>query len=141
MIHLQLISLSGMQFDDHVYEVLVPTTEGQIGVMPGHMPLISVAAPGVIAVRRQERDIDEAMEHFAVSGGVVEVDGDRLRVLVDEADHADTIYADEARAAYERAVQMKAEAKDEISLEQAQELIDRSAVRLRVAGLKRPRRG
>lgn len=139
MLHLQLISLTGTKFDDSVYEVLLPTLEGQIGVLPGHMPLISVATSGVISVRRAEHDIDAAMEQFAVSGGVVEVVGDTLRVLVDEADHADDINEAEAQAAHERALQLKAEAKDQVSLEHAQELVDRTAVRLQVAGLKHRR--
>lgn len=139
MIRLQLITLSGTKFDDDVYEVLVPTMDGQIGVLPGHMPLISVAKSGVISVRRGERDLDIAMEHFAVSGGVVEVLDNTLRILVDEADHAEEINEAEAQAAHERALKLKAEAKDEVSLEHAQQLVDRTATRLQVAGLKRRR--
>lgn len=137
MIRLQLISLTGTKFDDDVYEVLLPTIDGEIGVLTGHMPLISVAKQGVISIRRNEHDIDLAMEHFAVTGGVIEVLENRLRVLVDEADHAEDINEAEARVAHERALKMKAEAKDEVSLEHAQALVDRTATRLQVAGLKR----
>lgn len=139
MIHLQLITLSGIKFDDDVYEVLLPTLEGQIGVLPGHMPLISVATNGVISVRRLPTDIDLAMEHYATNGGVIEVVDDTLRVLVDEADHAEDINVSDAEAAHQRALKLKAEAKDQVSLEHAQELLDRTAVRLQVAGLKHRR--
>ena len=139
MVHLQLITLSGIKFDDDVYEVLLPTLEGQIGVLPGHMPLISVATNGVISVRRQPTDIDLAMEHYATNGGVIEIVDDTLRVLVDEADHAEEINEGEAQAAHERALKLKAEAKDQVSLEHAQALLDRTAVRLQVAGLKHRR--
>jgi F0F1-type ATP synthase epsilon subunit len=57
--------------------------------------------------------------------------------LVDEADHADEINEAEVQKALERAQKMKAEAKDQVSLEHAQQLVDRQAVRLQVAGLKR----
>lgn len=137
MIHLQLITLSGTIFDDDVYEVLLPTMDGQIGVLQNHMPLISAATHGVISVRRKSTDRDEDMEVFATNGGVIDVVNNTLRVIVDEADHADEISVAEAEAALERAQQMKAEAKDEVSLEKAQALVDRSAVRLQVAGLKR----
>ncbi len=137
MINFQLVSLDGIKFSENVYEVLLPTMDGEIGVMPKHMPLISVAKAGVISVRRQPTDRDDMMEHFAISGGAVEVSGDTLRVLVDEADASDEISEEEAKQAYERAKKLKAEAKDQVSLEQAQSLIDRSAVRLQVAGLKR----
>lgn len=137
MIHLQLISLAGVKFDEDVYEVLLPTLEGTIGVLPGHMPLIAAATNGVISVRRTMRDPDFLMEHFATNGGVIEVANDTLKVLVDEADHAEEINEAEAKAAHERALKLKAEAKDEVSLERAQSLVDRTSVRLQVAGLKR----
>jgi len=143
MIRLQLVTLSGKLFDDDVYEVLLPTLEGQIGVLQDHMPLVSAATNGVISIRHTERDRDDQMEFFATNGGVIEVSNNVLKVIVDEADHADNINQAEAEAAHERALQLKAEAKDEVSLEHAQALVDRTAVRLQVANLKRhhgPRR-
>lgn len=137
MFHFQLVSITGTQFDDDVYEVTLPTMDGEIGVLSHHMPLVSVATTGAIAVRRNAKDADRQREFFATTGGVIEVSDNTLRVLVDEADHADNISEAEAEAAHARAVQMKAEAKDEVSLEHAQALVDRSAVRLQVAGLKR----
>jgi F-type H+-transporting ATPase subunit epsilon len=137
MIHFQLVALSGTKFDDDVYEVILPTLDGEIGVLQDHMPLVSAATTGAIAVRRTPRDPDSQREYFATNGGVIEVSDNVLRVLVDEADHADDINEAEARAAMERAQQMKAEAKDEVSLEHAQSMVDRQAVRLQVASLRR----
>jgi F-type H+-transporting ATPase subunit epsilon len=138
-IHLQLVTLSGLKFDEDVYEVILPTMDGQIGVLPGHMPLVSVANSGVVSVRRKSGDRDDSMEQFAISGGAIEVENNNLRLLVDEADHADEINEQEAQKAFELANKMKAEAKDQVSLEHAQSLIDRQAVRLQVAGLRRRR--
>lgn len=135
-----LVSLSGTKFDGEVDEVLLPTLEGEIGVLAHHMPLVSVATTGMIAVRKNPKDRDDAREFFATNGGVIEVSGNTLRVLADEADHADEINEADAKAAYDRATAMKAEAKDQISLERAQALVDRHAVRLQVANLKRHRR-
>lgn len=140
MIHFQLVSLDGVKLDTEAYEVLLPTLDGIIGVMPGHMPLISAATNGVVRVRHNSIDKDDMMDVFAISGGVIEVADNTLRVLVDEADHADEISEAEAQKAYELAQKMKSEAKDQVSLEHAQSMIDRSAVRLQVAGLKRRRR-
>lgn len=137
MFRFQLVSQSGTKFDDEVYEVVLPSVDGQIGVLSHHMPLVSVATVGAIMVRRKEHDLDSAREYFATNGGVIEVDNNTLRLLVDEADHADEINQQEAQAALERAKKMKAEAKDQVSLEHAQSLMDRSAVRLHVAGLRR----
>lgn len=140
MIHFRLVSLSGLKFDEDVYEVLLPTLDGQIGVLDHHMPLVSVATTGVIKARRKSNDPDDFMEPFAVSGGVIEVSNNVLTVLVDDADHADEINEAEAQKAFERAKKLKEEAKDQVSLANAQDLIDRQAVRLQVAGLKRRRR-
>lgn len=140
MIRFQLVSLGGTNFDDDVYEILLPTLDGQIGVLPGHMPLVSAATNGFIAVRRNPGDRDDMMEYFAISGGVIEVQGDTLRVLVDEADHEDAINEAEAQKAFDEARRMKEQAKDAVSISQAQSLMDRQAVRLQVAGLKRRRR-
>jgi F-type H+-transporting ATPase subunit epsilon len=137
LIHFQLVALTGTKFDDDVYEVVLPSLDGEIGVLQDHMPLTSVATNGVIFVRRGPRDADREREFFAISGGAIEVSGNTLRVLVDDADHADDINEAEAEAAHERALTMKAEAKDQVSLEHAQSIVDRSAVRLQVAGLKR----
>lgn len=140
MIHFQLVALSGTKFDDDVYEVVLPTLDGEIGILQDHMPLVSVATYGAIAVRRDAKDSDGHREFFATNGGVIEVSGNTLRVLVDEADHADDINEAEAEAAHQRAIKMQAEAKDQVSLEHAQQMVDRHAVRLHVAGLKKRRR-
>lgn len=137
MFRFQLVSLSGKKFDDEVDEVVLPTLDGEIGVLTDHMPLVSVATTGAIIVRRQPHDSDTQREFFAVSGGAIEVANNTLRVLVDEADHASDINEAEAEAAIERARKMKAEAKDQVSLEHAQALVDRQAVRLQVASLRR----
>lgn len=140
MFHFQLVSISGKKFDEDVYEVVLPTLDGQIGVLQDHMPLISVATPGAIMVRRTSKEPDYAREFFATNGGAIEVSNNTLRVLVDEADKADEINESEAQAALDRATKMKADAKDQVSLNHAQTLIDRSAIRLQVAGLKRRNR-
>jgi len=139
-IRLQLVTLDGMKFDEDVYEVLLPTLDGEIGVLPGHMPIISVATHGAIMVRRKASDRDDMMEYYATNGGVIEVEDNVLKVLVDEADQADEINEQEAQKALDLAKKMKADAKDQVSLDQAQSLIDRHEVRLQVAGLKRRHR-
>lgn len=141
MIRFQLVSLGGVKLDIEAYEVLLPTLDGIIGVLTGHMPLISAATNGIVSVRKTAAERDDMMDNFAISGGVIEVENNTLRVLVDEADAADDISEAEAKKAFDEAQRMKSEAKDQVSLEHAQSLVDRSAVRLQVAGLKRRRRG
>jgi F-type H+-transporting ATPase subunit epsilon len=139
-VKLELVTLAGIKVDSDVYEVRVPTLAGPIGVFPGHEPLVSVAKPGVIAVRYSKSDSDDKLEYFAVSGGVVEVTKQGVRVLVDEADHGDDIVEAESKAALEKALKMQESAKSQVEIEQAQALVDRHQVRLNVAGLRRRNR-
>lgn len=136
---LQLITLSGTKLDDDIYELIMPTASGDIAIYPGHEPLVTIAIAGVVKIRHKKSDSDEARDVFAINGGVVEINPAEIKVLVDEADAAEDIIEEEAQAALERARTFKAEAKDAVELEKAQQLIDRHAVRLKVAELKRRR--
>ncbi len=134
---LQLVTLSGSKFDEEVYEVVIPTIDGEIGVFPGHEPLVTLAKSGVIQVRRKRTDPFDKLEYFAVSGGIVEISANQVKVLVDEADHGADIVEAESKAALERSLKMRDEAKTQVELEEAHQLVDRHMVRLKVADLHR----
>jgi F-type H+-transporting ATPase subunit epsilon len=134
---LELITLTGTKLDQEVYEVLLPTLDGEIAVLPGHERLVTLAVPGVIQVRRKKGDFDDQMDVFATNGGVVEISPTRIRVLVDEADSAAEIHEAEAKAALERAEAMRASAKTQIDINEAQALVNRHEARLKVASLHR----
>src|SRR3989338_2942423 len=94
MIHAHIITPDGSIFDGEVDSLSLPTHDGEITVLPHHIPLISIVVPGTI-VLRTGRD-----EHvFAVSHGVIEVDGKEIRILADTADRAEELQ----EAAVERA--------------------------------------
>jgi F-type H+-transporting ATPase subunit epsilon len=134
---LQLVTLRGVKVDTEVYGVTLPTQSGEISVYEGHEPLVTLAQAGVITVRHGKNDADDKLDYFATSGGVVEIDADHIRLLVDEADHGDDIIESESKAALERALSLREKASSHIELEEASELVDRHAVRLKVAGLRR----
>ncbi len=136
----QLVTLTGTKLNDDVYEVVLPTAAGEIAVFPGHEPLVGIAVPGAIAVRHATGDPDSKLDYYAISGGVIEVDTKSLRVLVDEADSGDDIVESESKAALERAIKLRDSAKDQVELEKASQLVDRHAVRLKVADLRRRHR-
>lgn len=140
MIKLELVTLSGTKFGDQIHEVVLPTADGYIAVFENHMPLISIAVPGVITIRRKMGDPEDKLEYFATNGGVVEIGDNLVRVLVDEADQEDEINDQQAQAALEEAKELARNAKDKLSLEHAQSLVDRQAVRLQVASLRRNKR-
>lgn len=140
MLRFQIITLSGVKFDEEVYEIQLPTPDGQIGVFPNHMPLVSLATPGLISVRRNQRDSNAKLEYFATDGGVIEILDNTIRILSDEAVHAEDIHEENTKKALAAAERAYADAKDKVSLDKAQAMIDRQAVRLNVAKYKRRHR-
>jgi F-type H+-transporting ATPase subunit epsilon len=140
MIRFELVTLSGTKFSESVYEVVLPTSDGYIAVFPDHMPLVSIATSGVITVRHRSGDPDSKLEHFATNGGVIEIADNTVRVLVDEADQEDEINEQEAQKALDEAKELKKNARDTVSLQHAQTLVDRQATRLQVANLRRQKR-
>lgn len=140
MLKFELVTLDGAKFGEEVFEVILPTNDGYIAIFPEHMPLVSIAVPGVISVRRKRTDPDSRLEYFATNGGIIEVGDNKVRVLVDEADREDEINEQEAQKAFDHARELAKEAKDNLSLQQAQSLVDRQAVRLQVASLRRQKR-
>ncbi len=69
-------------------EVELPGSEGYLGILPGHTPLITLLKPGVLSFRRAGRS-----EAFAVSSGFAEIAADRVSVLVDSAESGPAIDA------------------------------------------------
>ena len=134
----ELITLSGVKLDQEIYSATIPTIDGEISVFPSHEPLVTMAKNGVIAVTSQ-KDGDK-VEYFATSGGVVEITHERIRVLVDEADHGEDIIEAETKAALDRAMKLRDETDDQVEREKAHQLIDRHLVRLKVADLQRRKR-
>ena len=138
--HLQLITLQGVSVDTDVYELMAPTAAGEIAVFPGHEPLVTLARPGALAVRYEKGDRDDEVDYFAISGGIIEINPETIRVLVDEADHGDDIVEAESKAALDRAMKLRSDAVSQVEIEKASQLIDRAQVRLRVAELHRRKR-
>jgi F-type H+-transporting ATPase subunit epsilon len=136
---LSLVTLDGVKFSEDAYSITLPTASGEITVFPDHEPLVSILIPGVVTVRKAKNDPNQLLEHFATYGGVLEVTGDAVRVLVDEAEGGD-IAEQEVEKAKADAEKLKREAKNQVELEHAQSLIDRQAVRLQVAQLRRRHR-
>lgn len=136
----ELVSLDGIKFSAQAYSVILPTASGQITILSDHEPLLSVVVPGTITIRRDKKDPDYKLEHYATFGGVLEVTKDGARVLVDEAEHGDEVSEAEAEKAQKAAFDMLKGAKTQVELDRAQSLVDRQSVRLNVAKLRRRHR-
>lgn len=136
----ELVSLDGVKFRAKAYSIVLPTASGQITLLKDHEPLLGVVVPGTITIRKEQNDPDYHLEHYATLGGVLEVTKQGARVLVDEAAGADEISEAEAEKAHQAALELRKAAKDQIEIEKAQAMVDRHAVRLNVAKLRKHQR-
>lgn len=137
MIYLKLITLTGVHVDSDVHEVFIPTTAGTIAIYGGHAPLLGSISPGILSIRYKKQDLDDQREEVGVYEGTVEVLNNVIQVLVDDVDTPGEVQEAEVQKALDRAKQLKEKAGDSVSLAEAQALMDRSAVRLQLAGLKK----
>ena len=140
MIRLKLITLNGVKIDRDVYEVMIPTRAGEIAVYGGHAPLVSVLANGIIHIRNEKRIKDADRETIAAYGGTLKVLNNELIILADEIEDPDHLKEEEVEKALKRAQELKNTAKDKVSIEKAQEMIERQTTRLKIAGLRRRKR-
>ena len=136
----ELVAPEGLKFSGHTFEVILPTPEGQIAVLPHHIPLVSIVSPGVISIRHHQEDPDERLEHLACAGGVVEISGKRVRGLTDSAERAEDINELRSQEALIQAQALRHAATDQVSLADATRLIELNLARLKVTQLKRRRR-
>lgn len=136
-LHFQLVSATGVKFDDEAYEVLVPTKDGQIAVFEDHMPLISAGTPGVLSVRKKSTDSNGEMEDFAVNGGLLEVEGKSARFVTEDVTAADEISEHEAQEALQRAQKLVESAGSREALHEARTVLQHESVKLHLAQLKR----
>lgn len=134
---LQIITAERAVFSGQVDALVAPGISGQLGILPNHAPLMTVLQPGELMVRA---DGDES--YLALSGGYLEVLGNRVTILADAAEDVDEI--DEARAqeALERAQQRIASRESDADLQQAVSSLRRAQVRVSVSRRRRtaPRR-
>ena len=85
-------------FDGSADEVILPSTTGQIGILPGHISLLTAVDVGVLRVRA-----NGGWNSIALMGGFAEVDSDEVTVLVNSAELGDSIDSSAAEADFQKA--------------------------------------
>jgi F-type H+-transporting ATPase subunit epsilon len=102
-IRCEIVSQDRMVFEGEAEMVLLPGTEGEMGILPNHSPLLTTLKYGIITVRSQEQE-----EHFTVAGGVAEIQPDIITILADAAENVAEIDVARADAARKRAEEILA---------------------------------
>jgi len=133
---LEMVTPYKMVLSEEVDEVTAPGTIGEFGVLPGHTPMLTTLKIGELSYRKGGE-----IFHVAVNWGYVEVEEDKVTVLVETAEPADQIDLERAKAALGRAEEALKELSPEdkdFLLQQA--ALDRALIRIQVAG-RRVQRG
>lgn len=106
-IKFEIVTPEKVVFKMEVISVTAPTKQGEITVLPNHIPLVASLEPGVIEVKISEHET----EIISVSGGFLEVLRNKVVVLADTAERAIEIDLDRAEEARRRAQKIKEEAR------------------------------
>jgi len=134
-IHIEVITPERKVYEDDVDMVIAPGSEGYLGILPHHAPLLTGLGAGEFRVKKG--GVEQAL---AVYGGFMDVRGDRVVVLTESAEHAEDIdlaRAQEARKAAQQAIEFGGlSAADEA---RARVALERALVRIRVGERRRRR--
>jgi len=131
---LEVVTAEGMVFSDDVNMIVAWGTEGQLGILPHHAPLMTMLRPGDLLIRK-----DNEEEYLAISGGFLEVRPDKVVILADTCERAEEIDVSRAEAAKRRAEEMLKGRPPEVDAAAAEAALRRSLARLKVAEKKRRR--
>ncbi len=129
-IEVSVVTPDGAVVETDVEMVSVKAVSGELGILPGHIPLV---APLTISAVRLKNGNNT--DKVAVSGGFVEVRPDKVTILAQAAELATSIDVDRARAAKERAERRLQQAKtDDVDFKRAEMALKRAINRLDVGG-------
>jgi F-type H+-transporting ATPase subunit epsilon len=137
---LEIVTPDRSLIREEVDEVVVPASEGELGVLPGHTPLLSSLKIGELWYRRGQEK-----HYLAIAFGFVEVLPDRVTVLADVGERAQEIDVQRAERAKQRAEQLIAQTPaphltaGDLDIERARIALLKALVRLNVATRARTR--
>ena len=115
-----------------VDEITAPGYLGELGLLPGHTPLLTTMKVGELSYRQ-----NGTLFHVAVNWGYLEVENDTVTVLVDTAEKADEIDLERAKAALGRAEEaLKTLSQEDKNFAVMQAALERAVIRIQVAGRK-----
>jgi len=131
---LEIVTPEAKVYSDTIDSVVIPTVEGEIGILPGHIPLLTQVAQGELRVAKGAET-----SFLAISGGFAQIEGDSVRVLAEQAITEEKIDENAVEAAMKRAEQELATAKalDPKELEHLQGLVRYAGVQLALKRRKR----
>ena len=105
---LEIVTPEEKVYSEQVESVVLPTVEGEVGILPGHIPLLTMLDPGELQIAA-----DGKIESLAVDKGFAQVYGDKVSVLTEAAINMEEIDLSEVKKAQQRAEKALEEAEKE----------------------------
>ncbi|ABB15344.1 F0F1 ATP synthase subunit epsilon [Carboxydothermus hydrogenoformans] len=128
-IKLEVVTPERVVANEHVDFVVAPGVEGEIGILPFHAPLITSLDIGILRYT-----VEGKTEKIALSGGFLEVKGNKVVVLANAAERGEEIDVERAQRALERARERLARRTPDIDVLRAELAMRRALNRLKAAG-------
>ena len=131
---LEIITAERVVYSDEVDAVMAPGIEGDLGILPHHVALMTILRPGELMIRK-----DGEENYLAVTGGFLEVMDNKVSILADAAERSEEIDEKRAQEAVGRAEERIRMRSSDVNLENALAQLRRAQVRVVVARRRRPR--
>ncbi|MCA9937351.1 MAG: F0F1 ATP synthase subunit epsilon [Anaerolineales bacterium] len=132
-----IVTQERLVFSGQVDMVSLPGTEGRMGILPEHMPMLTTLDFGEVIVREHGQE-----SYYAIGGGFAEIQPDRVVILADSAESAVEIDLERAQRARESAEKAMREGvpEDPVRYAQIRAALRRADIRIDVSRRRRPRR-
>jgi F-type H+-transporting ATPase subunit epsilon len=128
---LEIVTPEKLVVNEAVEEAQIPGLGGYLGILPGHAPLLTELAVGIITYRAQG-----VTKSLSVAWGFAEVLPDKVTMLAETAERPDEIDVARAQKAKERAEQLLKSNDPQLDYDRAQDALQRAETRLKVASEK-----
>ncbi len=129
MFHLSIVTPEKIFYEGEVSSIIVPGSEGYLGVLTDHAPLITAIIPGKLTLK--DKSNQEII--MSVSFGFFEVSSNHATILADSVEFASDIDIERAKKDLERAKKRLADSAGDIDLPRARRALERAQNRIRIA--------
>lgn len=129
---LKLIAPDGVKYEAEASAVKLPTPDGEIEVLPNHMPLVSLLSAGEITIIN-----DNTSKLIATEGGVVEIANNLVKILADTAQEANDLDEMKILEAKKAAQERLANAKDDIEFTEAAAQLEKQIMMAKIASRRK----
>jgi len=130
---LEIVTPYGLIASEEVDEVTAIGSEGEFGVLPGHVPFVTTLKIGMLITKA-----DKEAKYFFVNWGYAEIGAEKILVLADSAERSEEIDLERAKSAMKRAEERLKKAED-IDFHRAEAAVERATTRIQIAQIRLPR--